>query len=232
MRCLQVEAGAMHTSFKGVLFDFDGVIADTERHNADYLAAALAVHGVMLSAAERLALVGLNTRSMLENLTARASDGLTVEQLQAERRARGNYYEDGKELAPMPGAVMLLQRLRRAGVKIGLVSSTRTQLIIAALNRMKLTDRFDVIVCGDMVEHHKPAPDGYRKALSLLELCAEECIVVEDSPVGIRAAQSAGLAVIAYKGGEIRQDTAQAEYSAASFEECTALLFGGARDLV
>ena len=57
---------------KCVLFDFDGVIADTERRNADYLAAALAQHGVTLSAADRLALVGTNDRTALVELLARA----------------------------------------------------------------------------------------------------------------------------------------------------------------
>ena len=50
--------------------------------------------------------------------------------------------------------------------------------------------------------------------------------MIDDSPAGIRAAQSAGMTVIAYKGGEIRQDTAGAEYQAASFDECAALLLG------
>lgn len=216
----------MDRDLKCVLFDFDGVIADTERHNGEYLAAALAVHGVVLSEADKLALVGFNTKSLLENLVARATDGLTVEQLQAERKLRGNYYENGTGLAPMPGLVPLLHRLRGAGLKVGLVSSTRTQLIIMALNRMKLMDQFDVIICGDMVEHHKPAPDCYRKALALLELPPETCVVIEDSPAGIRAAQSAGITVIAYKGGEIRQDTADADYQTTSFAECAALLFG------
>lgn len=213
-------------NFKCVLFDFDGVIADTERHNAEYLAAALAVHDVVLTEADRLALVGLNGPSLLENLVARATDGLTVEQLQAERKLRGNYYENGESLAPMPGLIPLLRKLRQAGRRVGLVSSTRTQLIVMALNRMKLMDQFDVVICGDMVERHKPAPDCYRKALSLLELRPDECVVIEDSPAGIRAAQSAGMTVIAYKGGEIRQDTADAEYQAASFDECAALLLG------
>lgn len=217
-------------ALKCVLFDFDGVVADTERHNAEYLAAALAVHGVVLSEADKLALVGVNDPDSLQRLVNRASDGLTLQQLQQERRQRGNYYENGSGLAPLPGLRQLLRRLRAERYLTGLVSSTRTQLIIAALNRMRLTDQFDVILCGDMVERHKPAPDCYRKALELLQLRPEECVVIEDSPAGIEAAKAASIPVIAYKGGEILQDTAAADHQAASFEECAALLFCALRE--
>ena len=68
-----------------VLFDFDGVIADTEERNADYLAAALAHFGVRLTDADRSALVGINDPSLLEALLKRAETPVTLEQLQAER---------------------------------------------------------------------------------------------------------------------------------------------------
>ena len=68
-----------------VLFDFDGVIADTEERNADYLAAALAHFGVRLTEEDRSALVGINDPSLLEALLKRAETPVTLEQLQAER---------------------------------------------------------------------------------------------------------------------------------------------------
>ena len=67
-----------------VLFDFDGVIADTEERNADYLAAALAHFGVRLTDADRSALVGINDPSLLEALLKRAETPVTLEQLQAD----------------------------------------------------------------------------------------------------------------------------------------------------
>ena len=70
-----------------VLFDFDGVIADTEERNADYLAAALAHFGVRLTDADRSALVGINDPSLLEALLKRAETPVTLEQLQAPATA-------------------------------------------------------------------------------------------------------------------------------------------------
>jgi beta-phosphoglucomutase len=86
-----------------VLFDFDGVIADTEERNADYLASALAHFGVRLTDADRSALVGINDPSLLEALLKRAETPVTLEQLQAERTRHGNYYENGADLHTQPG---------------------------------------------------------------------------------------------------------------------------------
>ena len=65
------------------------------------------------------------------------------------KKELGNTYENGN-IAPIPGIVPLIQGLRQSGVKTALVSSTATHLIIMGLNRMQMTDLFDVIVCGDM----------------------------------------------------------------------------------
>ena len=102
-----------------VLFDFDGVIADTEGRNADYLAAALAHFGVRLTEADRSALVGINDSSLLEALLKRAEMPVTLEQLQTERARRGNYYENGADLHPQPGLPWRLKILQ-SGTKLTL----------------------------------------------------------------------------------------------------------------
>ena len=143
-----------------VLFDFDGVIADTEGRNADYLAAALAHFGVRLTEADRSALVGINDSSLLEALLKRAEMPVTLEQLQTERARRGNYYENGADLHPQPGLREFLSALRAQGIRTGVVSSTRSQLILTALDRLHLVSQFDVVICGDMVTRRKPLSAG------------------------------------------------------------------------
>ena len=130
-----------------VLFDFDGVIADTEERNADYLASALAHFGVRLTEEDRSALVGINDPSLLEALLKRAETPVTLEQLQAERTRHGNYYENGADLHTQPGLREFLSALRAQGIRTGIVSSTRSQLILTALDRLHLVSQFDVVVC-------------------------------------------------------------------------------------
>ena len=157
-----------------VLFDFDGVIADTEERNADYLAAALAHFGVRLTDADRSVLVGINDPSLLEALLKRAETPVTLEQLQAERARRGNYYENGADLHPQPGLREFLYALRAQGIRTGVVSSTRSQLILTALDRLHLVSQFDVVVCGDMVTRRKPDPEPYLRAAQLLGLAPDD----------------------------------------------------------
>lgn len=149
---------------KYVLFDFDGVIADTEESNSHYLGLALKEFGVELTEKDKQRLIGTHDQELLIEFLSRSPRKVTVEQLTRRRKELGNTYENGN-IAPIPGIVPLIQGLRQSGVKTALVSSTATRLIIMGLNRMKMTDLFDVIVCGDMCAKRKPDPECYLKAM-------------------------------------------------------------------
>ena len=205
-----------------VLFDFDGVIADTERSNGDYLAQALAAFGIPFTEEDRLSLIGTNGAGTLDRFLQRADPPVTREQLAQVREGLGNTYEDSP-LSPQPGLREWLEELNRQGIRTGVVSSTSTKYIVTALNRMGLTGQFQVIVCGDMVRRPKPAPHSYQLAMSLLGLSPEDCLAIEDSPTGIRAARAAGLQVVGYKGGSVEQETGSANWEVRSFQEIKAL---------
>lgn len=204
---------------KYVLFDFDGVIVNTEESNSYYLGLALKEFGVELTEKDKLRLIGTHDQQMLEELLKESTYKVTLEQLQNKRSEKGNTYENG-DIRPMPNLVPMIQQLRKKGVKMAVVTSTTTKLIIIALNRMGILNLFDVIVCGDMCKKRKPDPECYIKAMSLLGAKSEECIVFEDSTVGIQAAKRAGIEVIAYVGSGVRQDISSADYSVADYIEC------------
>lgn len=114
---------------KYVLFDFDGVIADTEESNSHYLGLALKEFGVELTEKDKQRLIGTHDQELLIEFLSRAPRKVTVEQLTRRRKELGNTYENGN-IAPIPGIVPLIQGLRQSGVKTALVSSTATRLII------------------------------------------------------------------------------------------------------
>ena len=205
-----------------VLLDFDGVIADTERSNGDYLAQAQSFFGIPFTQEDRLSLIGTNGAGTLDRFLQRADPPLTREQLARVRERLGNTYEDSP-LFPQPGLREWLRELGHQGIRTGVVSSTSTKYIVTALNRMGFTGQFQVIVCGDMVKRPKPAPDSYQLAMSLLGLSPEECLAIEDSPTGIQAARAAGLQVVGYKGGSVEQDTRKAHWEVRSFQEIPSL---------
>ena len=94
---------------------------------------------------------------------------------------------------------------------------TVSRCILTALARLGILSRFDAIVCGDMVENRKPAPDPYLRAMELLGVRPSACVAVEDSPTGIASAKAAGCYVIAYTGCDIVQDVSAADEVINSF---------------
>ncbi|TSE01732.1 HAD family phosphatase [Skermania sp. ID1734] len=94
-----------------------------------------------------------------------------------------------------PGAKDALALVRESGLPTALVTNTKralTELSLDTLGR----EFFDATVCGDEVEHGKPAPDVYVRAAQLLGVRPEECLAIEDSPTGVLAAERAGCALL------------------------------------
>jgi HAD superfamily hydrolase (TIGR01509 family) len=95
-----------------------------------------------------------------------------------------------------PGVTELLDMLQAKGIRVSVASSTSLQGTKEHLTESRILNRFEVVVGGDMVTKGKPNPDIFLKAAELLGLTPEECIVVEDSPAGIRAAYAAGMKAV------------------------------------
>lgn len=201
------------------LFDFDGVIADTERGNSEYAAKVLARHGVVLTEEDKLSFVGINTRAVFELFLHKIRKPISVDELLEERFSLGTTYEDGA-LKLMPGVTELIKGLRGTGLITGVVSSTSARLVLAALNRLHMTTLFDVIVGGDMAKRFKPAPDIYQKAMEYAGVYPEQCIAIEDSPSGIQSAKAAGIYVFGFTGGEIKQNVSEADSIIDDFRTC------------
>lgn len=102
---------------------------------------------------------------------------------------------DGK-VSLMPYAKELLTFIHEQGLKVGVATCTLHEKGSKVLTYHKLLDTFDFTVFGDEVEHFKPAPDLYLKAIARSGMKPEECIVFEDSVSGVNAAHDAGLEVI------------------------------------
>ncbi len=202
---------------KCVLFDFDGVIADTEVSNFEYYGKALAQLGIRLTEEDIRAMTGTAGRAYEEKLLARAPRPVTHEELMKKRAETGNTYENG-ELSPAAGVKELITELRKRGIRTAIVSSTYTRLIVTALNRMGMTALFDLILCGDMYPTEKPDPECYRMGMRLLNVGPEECIIVEDSENGILAGKRSGAYVLGYTGNTVKQDVSRADREISSFE--------------
>ena len=199
-----------------VLFDFDGTLCNTEVVNLRLVQGVLRQMGAEVSLGELEVLTGGEDRVTVPSILERHHVAGTIDDYE---RLRDNCYHTYAE-APLtlePSALDLLDSLRARGTKVGLVSMTVARCILTGVARLRILDRFDVVVCGDMVSRRKPAPDPYLRAAELLGVDPAHCIAVEDSPTGIRSAKAAGCHVIAYTGCDIVQDVSAADEVIDSF---------------
>jgi HAD superfamily hydrolase (TIGR01509 family) len=181
----------------GVLWDMDGTLLDSEKLWDIAVRELARAHGHEMTAEIRHALIGASGPNALRIMFT----GLGIEPTPAAVRAAGEFIERRvSELmsGPIPwrpGAKDALSLVRAEGLPTALVTNTkraRTEFGLDTLGR----DFFDVSVCGDEVAHGKPDPAIYLRAAELLGVDPADCVAVEDSPTGARAAAAAGCAVI------------------------------------
>jgi len=179
-----------------VLFDMDGTLVDSEKVWDIALNELAERAGGRLSAAARQAMIGSNmSRSMLllrEDLGQPDRD----EAADVEWLTDRVFELFGKGLVWRPGAVELLHAVRAAGLPTALVTSTGRKLVEVALDTLG-RENFDVVVCGDEVTSPKPDPEPYVTAAALLGVPIEQCVAIEDSPIGLTSAIASGAAVLA-----------------------------------
>lgn len=155
--------------------------------------------------------------SLLEALLKQGETPVTLEQLQAERTRHGNYYENGADLHTQPGLREFLSALRAPGH-----SHRRSLLypVTAHSDRARPPASGLTVRCGGLWRHGHSAqadPEPYLRATQLLGLAPGDCLVIEDSPTGIRAGKAAGCTVLGYTGSSIRQDVSAADFALSDF---------------
>ncbi len=179
-----------------VIFDFDGLIADTESPEYDSVAEAFVRHGVEFTIDEWQHIVGTDSWfDWLGELQARAAGPVDPERVTAEREARRAELVAAVKLCP--GVVDRLDEAARLGVGVAVASSSPSSWVNGHLERFGLRHHFVAVHGREHVAEAKPAPDLFRLATESLGADPAETIALEDSHHGVTAARAAGLACVA-----------------------------------
>lgn len=184
---------------KCALFDFDGVVADTEPLYVELDRRALAALGYEATDEELEGFVGKASEVEGPALLARhgiqATEADYLAVWDSDRDIYGN-----PALEPSPGLPELWARLRERGCRIAVVSTTRCASLVRALNNFGLLTYVDAIVGREMVSRMKPDPEPYLRALEILGVDAADAVAFDDSSSGVASARAAGVYTVCYRG--------------------------------
>lgn len=193
-----IERNISSGPFDLVIFDCDGVLVDSELLASEVLSEILAEYGVDVPAREcRERFTGSSLARVKELVFKSASIELPDDFEDRVRQADRDVFE--KRLRPVSGIEETLDVLN---IPVCVASSGRMEKITHSLELTGLMDYFKPhLFSAEMVVRGKPAPDLFLHAAKNMGVAPDRCLVVEDSPVGIKAAQAAGMSVFGFAGG-------------------------------
>ena len=204
---------------EAVIFDFDGLILDTERAEFDSWSEIFVEHGVVLEFKEWAICIGtsgvFDPITHLEGLTGLKLDREAVKARAMEKDRR--FLDDMKLL---PGVIDRLDEAKLLGMKVGLASSSSDPWVHGNLREHGIFDRFEAIRTRTQVPNPKPAPDLFLAAAAALGVSPRHCVALEDSMNGIKSAKDAGMFCVAVPNGLTGQlDLSAADLKVASLAD-------------
>jgi HAD superfamily hydrolase (TIGR01509 family) len=183
---------------KALIFDFDGLIMDTESPEVEGWKAIYAEYGqefplqVWVRDVVGSSAANFDAAAHLAEIT-----GLDLDLDALHARAYANRLKKQSLLSALPGVHDTVKAALRMGLRLAVASSSRHAWVDGYLQQLGLQDDFHAVLCREDAAHIKPEPDLFLGALKALQVSADEALAFEDSPNGVLAAQRAGLRVVA-----------------------------------
>jgi beta-phosphoglucomutase len=199
-------------NLKSVLFDMDGVLVDSMNHHLQSWKELLEFFNIRVSDEFIFEHEGAMSSEVIRDLFG--SIGFPIDEKQIiEIYATQNSRFQEKYLRRVrfyPEAIPLLEQLGEKGLHLGLVTSSRMNLVEKIWSSKDLS-LFSTVVSADDVDRYKPHPDPYLKAMNQLQQEAQGCLVIENAPAGIQAANAAGISCFAVTSTLPKEKLSQAQ---------------------
>ena len=181
---------------RGVLFDMDGLVLDTEKLYTRFWMEACQSYGFPMTRDQALKMRAANARLSEENLHSFFGPMVDYQKCRAKRIELMDAFIEENGVETKPGICELLDALDAKGIPAAITSSAPKERIEKHLASVHLKHRFAAICSGHEVPHGKPAPDIYLHGAASLGLPPESCLALEDAPTGILAAHQAGCVTV------------------------------------
>ena len=212
---------------KGIIFDCDGVLLDSEPIFAKATDVMMEAYGLDLD----LSVLPDGNGTTVTHFCKILLKHFPQIDIPLDRLVRDYYYYSDQllmsdDLKPMEGIRRFCEEQHEKGLRLSVASSSPAYYVMHKLRLFGIEPYFDHIVSADDISHSKPHPEIYLKAIEKSGLKKQELIAIEDAPNGIRAAKAAGLYVVGFKGSVITQDTSQADEEVCRFEDIQILKEG------
>ncbi|MDD4409468.1 MAG: HAD family phosphatase [Candidatus Pacebacteria bacterium] len=183
----------MNNEIKGIIFDLDGTLLDTEGYQWDGWVIPLREFGIELTLDDYLKYAGRSGGDIDKELIERFALDVAPGTILAMKKVLLEEWFREKELSFTPFAEESVRFCRDNGYAVALCSGGYKEEVMLKLERKGLADYFDIIICGSDVKRNKPFPDMYEKAVGGLGLVPDQCLALEDTQYGLQAAKDAGL---------------------------------------
>jgi HAD superfamily hydrolase (TIGR01509 family) len=216
----------MTSPFYAVIFDLDGVLADSEPWWNQIDAKLLAEHGVSYRGEYHRSVLGVSYRLAIEFYKNAFHISAAVEKLM---RRRGEIATDffANRVGLFPSAKTTLEQLREMKLHLAVATSSVSASARPFLDRTGIRSFFGIVVTGDEVQRGKPHPDIYLRTAKKLGISPEACLVIEDALSGVAAAKAANMRVAAIPDTRFvdpREYKMKADYVLGSLSEIPALV--------
>jgi HAD superfamily hydrolase (TIGR01509 family) len=213
----------MDIIMQAVIFDMDGVLADTEVYHFEAIKLILKKIGITIQDEEIHTFVGLAMNKMWERIKNKYNLKKPLQELvDGDTIFRVDYFKNLGKIPPIEGVEALVTGVKKEGLKIAVASSSHPDLIKTILTASGLLQYFPVCLSGFQVKHGKPEPDIFLETAGKLNVKPENCVVIEDSYNGVTAAKRAGMKCIGYRNPSSgNQDLSAADVVINNFAEIT-----------
>lgn len=205
---------------KAVIWDMDGVIADTAPYHLKAWQRVFQKRGVNFTENDFRRNFGQRNDTIIKNNLGKSVSPSEIVTIAGEKEK--DFRQSVRQhITPLPGAVELIKSLKEHGFSIALASSAPIENIQLIFGGLDIDDCFHAIVSGREVKEGKPSPQGFLLAAQKLGIAPQNCIVVEDAVAGITAAKRAGMRCLAVTNTHPRTRLMEADLIVDTLEAVT-----------